>query len=535
MTLNRNTALIAFVVSAAAGMLGMRLLENKIVPEPPAIQKDSAASEIERPKANAGAVRVEMYVMSQCPYGVQAVDGIKPALDKLGRDVDFTMDFVGQGTSPSNLTSMHGPKEVTGDIVQLCAAKHAPDKYMDMVVCQNKNYREVDTNWERCASENGIAASEIRTCLEGGEGRKLLAASFARAAKRGATGSPTIYVNGQSYQGGRKGNDFLKAICKAASTKPAACQAIPEAKPVNVFVLGDKRCPDCETDKIAEGIKSKIEKPVLKVLDYGDPDGRKLYDEIKPGALPIVAFDGTLREDADSWEELGGSAKPAGSYSYIPAGGEWMPACADADGCSKAECKESIACRKEVPNKLEVFVMSQCPYGVKALDAMQEVLKSFGDKLEFSIQFIGDGDAATGLTSMHGQAEVDENLREICAFKHYAKKNKFMDYIWCRNKDIRSADWKKCTGGTTGIDTAKIQKCSEGDEGKKLLEASYKLASSMGIGGSPTWMANNKHKFSGIDAETVRKNVCQHNASLKGCDKKLSGSSGPPVEGGCGK
>ena len=150
------------------------------------------------------------------------------------------------------------------------------------------------------------------------------------------------------------------------------------------------------------------------------------------------------------------------------------------------------------------------------------------------MQFIGDGFAAGGLTSMHGQAEVDENLREICAVKHYAKKNKFMDYIWCRNKDIRSAEWKKCTGGTTGIDTAVIQKCSEGEEGKKLLEASYKVASSMGIGGSPTWLANNKHKFSGIDAETIRKNLCDHNSGLKGCENKLTGNAGAPPPGGCG-
>jgi len=535
MTVNRNTAIIAFVVSFVAGMLVMRSVEPKLVGQAAAIEKDTTAStELERPKANPGAVRVEMFVMSQCPYGVQAVNGIKPALDKLGKDVDFSMDFIGQGTSPANLSSMHGPKEVTGDIVQLCAAKHAPDKYLEMIACQNKNYREVDTNWEPCSTEVGIPAAKIRSCLEGGEGKKLLAESFKRATAKGATGSPTIYVGGQAYQGGRKPNDFLKSICNAASTKPAACQSIPEPKPVHVFVLSDKRCTECETARVAEAIKSKVAKAELKTLDYSDPDGRKLYDELKPGNLPVVAFDATLDDDADAKEEFGASVKTVGSYRYLPIGGEWNPVCADGDGCLKAECKNSIACRKEVPNKLEVFVMSQCPYGVRALDAMQEVLKNFGDKMEFSVQFIGDGDAASGLTSMHGQAEVDENLREICAARHYAKKNKFMDYIWCRNKDIRSAEWKKCTGGTTGIDTAVIQKCSEGEEGKKLLEASYKLASSLGISGSPTWIANNKHKFSGIDAETIRKNLCDHNSGLKGCENKLTGNAAAPAPAGCG-
>ena len=192
-------------------------------------------------------------------------------------------------------------------------------------------------------------------------------------------------------------------------------------------------------------------------------------------------------------------------------------------------------CRKEAANRLEVFVMSQCPYGVKGLDAMQEVLKNFGDKLEFAVHFIGDGSASAGFKSMHGQGEVDEDLREVCAAKHYPKNNKFMDYVWCRDKDIRGSDWKKCAGGSTGIDAKVIETCSTGEEGKKLLEQEFALSSSLGIGASPTWLTNGRFKFSGVDPETIRKNVCDHNKALKGCENKLTGSSGPPVEGGCGK
>ena len=79
-----------------------------------------------------------------------------------------------------------------------------------------------------------------------------------------------------------------------------------------------------------------------------------------------------------------------------------------------------------------------------------------------------------------------------------------------------------------------IKKCAEGDEGKALLEAEFKIANGLGIGASPTWLANNKFKFSGIDAETVRKNLCDHSKDLKGCENKLTGQTGAPVQGGCG-
>ena len=55
-----------------------------------------------------------------------------------------------------------------------------------------------------------------------------------------------------------------------------------------------------------------------------------------------------------------------------------------------------MQCRPEVPKKLDVFVMSQCPYGVKGLDAMKEVSDNFkkaGESIDFTVHYIGDGDA----------------------------------------------------------------------------------------------------------------------------------------------
>jgi hypothetical protein len=106
-----------------------------------------------------------------------------------------------------------------------------------------------------------------------------------------------------------------------------------------------------------------------------------------------------------------------------------------------------------------------------------------------------------------------------------------MDYILCRNKEIRSTDWQKCA--VAGFDAKAIKSCAEGDEGKRLLEESLTLSNSLRIGASPTWLANGKYKFSGVDAETVKRNVCAHNPGLKGCDKNLSTATGATPQGGC--
>ena len=530
--MNKATAVVGFILSFITGMMlmwGIHVRGGGGI----TAEKSSASGGARPTKLNPGAVKVEMFVMSQCPYGVQAVNGVKDAIDKLGADVDFHIDYIGNSTPDGNMSSMHGPNEVAGDTVQLCAHKYSPDKYLNFISCQNKNYRETATNWEACSTEAGLPVDKIRTCMKGDEGKKLLSESFQRSQQRGATGSPTIYVGGKPYSGQRKTNDFLRAICaEYKDKKPTVCNAIPESPKVNVTILSDKRCTDCQPERYQGMLKARIGNPVVKIVDYSDPEGQKLYDEIKPGNLPVLVFDKSLDADKDAFDAFNRGLKAAGSYKVAPLGGEWNPVCMSEGGCAKDECKNTTSCRKEEPNKLEVFVMSQCPFGVKALNAMEEVLKNFNKKIDFQVHYIGGGDAKAGLTSMHGQGEVDEDLREVCAMKKYAKDYKWMDYVLCRNKDIRSTNWQDCAKGDIKADV--IKKCAEGDEGKQLLEAEFKTASSLGIGASPTWLANNKFKFSGIDAETVRKNLCDHNKDLKGCENKLSGQQGAPVQGGCG-
>ena len=150
---------------------------------------------------------------------------------------------------------------------------------------------------------------------------------------------------------------------------------------------------------------------------------------------------------------------------------------------------------------------------------------------EIELHFIVDKQG-TGFSSMHGPAEVDEDLREACAQKHYQKGGKWLEYFWCRNKNISSADWKSCATG--GIAADVIEKCSTGDEGKKILEKDMKIAKAMQISGSPTWLANNKIKFSGRGPNDIKTNICNHNKDLPNCDKTLSGPPAPAGGGGGG-
>lgn len=496
---------------------------------------------------------LEMFVMSQCPYGVEVVNAIAPVKKQLGAALDLKVNYIGDG-APGSLNSMHGPAEVTGDIAQLCAMNQDPARWLDMTLCQNKNPREVATNWKSCAQETGMDTAALTTCVEGEQGQKLAAASFDTAKARGAQGSPTIFLDGKPYEGGRKGKDFLRAICTSlGDAGPQACKEIPAPVAVSAVFLSDSRCADCDLHQLEPRLKGELPGLNVQYMDYASPEGKALYAELQAAdptfkLLPAALLGQEVTTDAEAYATLQRFLKPQGKFQSLAIGAHFDPTAEicdnttddDGDGlsdCADDGCKQSMTCRPNVPGKLDLFVMSQCPYGAKAMIAMQDALGAFGDELDLDVHFIGD-EQGGALTSMHGQAEVDEDIREVCTTKLYPKNNQFMKYLACRSKDYKNAEWKPCAT-EAGMDPAKIQACFDG-EGKDLLRESFKYAASLGFGASPTFLVNNKREFNAIAAPDIQKQVCTDNPSFKGCSATITAAdpaaAGAPVPAGaCGQ
>ncbi len=486
-------------------------------------------------------VKLDFYVMSQCPYGTQVMDAIAPVLKSMGDAVDFKVDYIGSEAAGGEFTSLHGQPEVDENIRQLCVMKHYPEnyKYMSYITCRDKSIQS--TNWEPCARDNGMDAAKIKACAQGSEGKGLLSASFKAASAAGARGSPTIKLAGAPYTGGRKEADFKRALCNAMTVKHSECANIPEPTRVDIVILNDKRCKDCDTAGLESSLKSVFAGAVFKYVDYGTPEGKSLYASTEEPLLPAILFDEKVKQDPGYASIERYLAVAGDTYGALKVGATFDPTAEICDNgiddtgdgqvdCADATCSETMACRPELKKRIDLFVMSQCPYGIQALNSMKDVLSTFKD-MSFNIHYIAGYDESTGtFNSLHGQAEVDDNIRELCAIKHYPDDYKYMDYIWCRNKAM-SGDWTKCATDN-GMDAAKLKACAEGDEGKGLLREDLKLAESLNIGASPTWLANNRVEFSGITADSVRQNYCANNPGLPGCEKVLSTDTGSVAAGG---
>jgi len=488
---------------------------------------------------------MDLYVMSLCPYGIQTENALAPVVEKLGPALDLKIEYIA-GEENGTIVSLHEEAEVQGDITQLCAARVAPEKAFKFILCQNRAPREIPGNWEGCAREIGIDAGAMGRCINGDEGKNLLRDSLRRAEKAQVRASPTILIAGKEYEGPRRSSDLLRAVCGAFTTnRPAACAEVKPAPEVKVVILSDARCVPCgRIERIVPHLQAIFPGIKHTMLDYSTPEGKKLFAETGLKHLPAVLFDESVEKEPEGLREIERFLRPAGKYRHLLIGAKFDPTAEICDNgrddtgdglvdCADPQCRETLVCRPEIKKRLDVFVMSQCPYGVRALDALKEVLEHFrGQGVTVGIHYIAT-ETPTGIESLHGQPEVDEDIRGVCAMKHYGTRMKFMDYVWCRNKNIRDTDWRACA--KDGIDPKVLEKCSTGPEGHGLLRENIKLAERLGIDASPTWLANNKFPFTGLDPETIKTNLCEHNQGLKGCDVKLRGKTEGDESGACGQ
>jgi 2-hydroxychromene-2-carboxylate isomerase len=507
-------------------------------PEPTA-RPPSEAVAISRPSGSAVAVKeaapppreVRLFMMSHCPYAAAMIPRVGPILRELGERVTLRADFIGT-EADGTLKSMFKEEGVEGDVAMRCVEEHSP-RWLEIFECQVQDRKNAARNWRACGARFGLSTDRVQQCIESGEGRALLKESYAAAKTAGATGSPTLLIDGAKYQGSRRVRAVREALCEGlAAPTPPLCVGIPPPPEVAFQVLTDSRCTDCGAERLENSLQTKFEAPVVGPrLDYMTPEGRAAFERVKPAELPVALFDASLDRDPEAEDALGTGLKTAPSgarYMTLLGVGGWNPVCADDGGCSLDECSLKLQCRKERPRTLELAFMSKCPFYAKGIVALKEVvdhLRKRGETVSLRVEAVGETKNGE-LVAIHGPREVAENLRHLCVAKKYAARLKYLDYFVCRAADQTSDDWEKCTGGKTGFDAKAIRTCAEGPEGKALLTSSNDRLGKSNLFSSPTWVVNDKFKHKAIDSTALLGAICEHN-KLKSCAAELAT---PPVK-----
>jgi len=176
--------------------------------------------------------KIDLYVMSFCPYGNQAEDTIKPVYDLLKNKADFNFHYI-VSSNGDTVKSLHGEKEVAQNEREACVLKnYGKDKWMSFVTYVNKNCGNDGSCWEAGAKSLAISVAKINTCVNS-SGKNLMKEDEKASTAAGASGSPTLVINGTQtkavYQYGNS-EAYKQAICLAFEAAPEECGKVLSAE-----------------------------------------------------------------------------------------------------------------------------------------------------------------------------------------------------------------------------------------------------------------------------------------------------------------
>jgi len=173
--------------------------------------------------------KVELFVMSHCPYGTQIEKGILPVMEALGDKMDFELKFCDY--------AMHGEKELKEQLSQYCIQKNEPKKLVAYLSC----FLEAGDS-EGCIKKAGVDKSKLESCVSSTDKEFSVMANFADKStwvsgnfpkfdvykadntKYGVGGSPTLVVNGKQISTARDAKSLLATICAGFNTQPDECK-----------------------------------------------------------------------------------------------------------------------------------------------------------------------------------------------------------------------------------------------------------------------------------------------------------------------
>jgi len=448
---------------------------------------------------------LELFVMSQCPYGTIAEDLVMPIVEEFGEDLNFKLSFIARETD-DGFSSLHGQPEVDENIRQLCIIKDNPDKFFDYLKCFNEDMSDAEAQSKKCATEVSLNNGRIQTCLESDEAAELFAENIKRAEEVGASGSPTFYINDAPYNGPRSASSIKRAICEAIPNAEP-CAELEEVGDVNLRIVNDKDCDVCDTTSMVTQLKSIVPGLKIEIIDYDSNEGEELIENFGATAVPLLVFDTSI-EGSDGYAQLQQYLVKQGDDYMLRVGGS------------------KYLGRDEEPKNLKLFIMSQCPYGTLAQGTLKEVTEAMPD-IDWEIYFIAN-QQGDGFTSLHGQPEIDEDIRQVCILKY--NKDKYLDYADAYREEYQACSGQACIENIdseslmddVGLNSAKIMKCANGAEGEKLFIENIALSEELEIGASPTYVLNNNVKGGGYTAEDLKGSICSVNNGMDGCDQVLS-------------
>ncbi len=189
---------------------------------------------------------VELFIMSYCPFGLQAQKAMLPVYDLLKDKADIKIHFVNY--------AMHGRIELDENLRQYCIQAEEPEKFSPYLSCFVE-----DGDSDRCQALAKVNKSKLAACVSATDKEYKISELYADEntwiggryprfdidsglnGKYGVQGSPTIVINDQVVNINlRSPENYKTTICQAFNSAPEEClQTLSNNVPVTDFGVGE--------------------------------------------------------------------------------------------------------------------------------------------------------------------------------------------------------------------------------------------------------------------------------------------------------
>ncbi len=159
----------------------------------------------------ADVAKLELFVMTHCPYGTQAEKGFIPFMESFV-DADAKIRFVHY--------FMHDP-ETPETPRQVCIREEQSEKFLPYL----KTFL-AEGNAEDALVAADIDVVAMEECISSGRAAEYYAEDSALSQAYSVQGSPTLVVNGAIASVGRSPAAYLAAACAAFNNAPEACSSL---------------------------------------------------------------------------------------------------------------------------------------------------------------------------------------------------------------------------------------------------------------------------------------------------------------------
>jgi len=175
---------------------------------------------------------VKLFVMSYCPYGLQAEKMFLPVYDLLKGKADMGIYFVDY--------IMHEKQEIDENLNQYCIQKEQNDKFSAYLGCF-----VLSGDSSSCLSEAGIDTEKVNVCVSATDEEFQITSLYNDKdtwlsgvypvfnvhadlnEQYEVSGSPTVIINGKVIDiGSRTPENFKDIICQSFNSEPEECSQI---------------------------------------------------------------------------------------------------------------------------------------------------------------------------------------------------------------------------------------------------------------------------------------------------------------------